>query len=63
MIKIFFSVIFFKFFQVSKYIGNVDDDAYAFKSTAILSLFVSFNIWTLISYFKDVLGLGLPLFI
>jgi len=50
--KIFFSTIFYKFFQFSKYIGNVDDDSYAFKSVAILSLFISLNFFTVVAYYR-----------
>ena len=54
--KTFFSTIFYKFFQFSKYIGNVDDDSYAFKSVAILSLFISLNFFTVVAYYKCLIG-------
>ena len=50
--KFLFSVVFYKFFQFSKYIGNVDDDAYAFKSTSLLCVFISLNLFTLIAYYN-----------
>lgn len=53
--KAFFIIIFFKFFQFSKSIGNVDDNSYAFKSVAILSLFISLNLFTAVAYYKCLL--------
>ena len=49
----FFNLIFFKYFQFSKKIGNVDDDGtYAFKAVGIMTLFCALNLFSLIGYFK-----------
>ena len=50
--KSFFSIVYFKIFQMSKFIGNAEDGAYAFKSVAILSLFLSLNFFTVVAYCK-----------
>jgi hypothetical protein len=50
--RVFFTILFFKFFQFSKSIGNADDDSYAFKSVAILSMFLSINFFSLVAYYK-----------
>jgi O-antigen/teichoic acid export membrane protein len=50
--KTFFSIVFFKIFQFSKLIGNADDDSYAFKSVAILSLFISLNFFAVVAYYR-----------
>ena len=49
--KIIFLIVFFKIFQFSKYIGNGDNDDYAFKSTAIMTLFLSFDIFSITAYY------------
>jgi hypothetical protein len=50
--KSFIVILFYKFFQFSKYIGNADDDSYSVKSVAILSLFLSLNFFTAVAYFN-----------
>ena len=36
----------------SKNIGNSDDDSYAFKAVGIFTVFLSFNIFTIVAYYK-----------
>ena len=50
--KSFLILIFSKLFMFSKNIGNSDDDSYAFKAVGIFTVFLSFNIFTIVAYYK-----------
>lgn len=50
--KSFLILIFSKLFMFSKNIGNSDDDLYAFKAVGIFTVFLSFNIFTILAYYK-----------
>lgn len=51
--KDFFIIVFCKFFQFSKFIGNANDDnPYAFKAMCIFTLFLSLNVFTIYAYYK-----------